>query len=171
MARRFCGPWAESPIGDGRVAIPLRFLHTLAPPPSVSLRLGHARALTTIQVVIHSPRAASLPPGGGQYTPTSATLTLPKSNAGNMANWTPEKHRIRATLREGGIRGSPRQKGIRRCRKEHFKQSSPPLAVLTYDGSPPLFPSSQNGKAFLRAVGAGAQALYVERLRQSAQKF
>ena len=32
----------------------------------VSLRLGHARALTTVQVVIHSPRAASLPPGGRQ---------------------------------------------------------------------------------------------------------
>ena len=29
--------------------------------PPFSLRLGHARALTTVQVVIHSPRAASLP--------------------------------------------------------------------------------------------------------------
>ena len=29
----------------------------------VSLRLGLARALTTVQVVIHSPRAASLPAG------------------------------------------------------------------------------------------------------------
>ena len=29
---------------------------------AVSLRLGHAQALTTVQVVIHSLRAASLPP-------------------------------------------------------------------------------------------------------------
>ena len=35
----------------------------------VSLRLGHARALTTVQVVIHSPRAASLPPGRGLVLP------------------------------------------------------------------------------------------------------
>ena len=46
-------------------APPLRISHTHSPPPPMaepfSLRLGHARALTTVQVVIHSPRAASLP--------------------------------------------------------------------------------------------------------------
>ena len=33
--------------------------------PLVSLRLGHARALTPPRGVIHSPRAASLPTGEG----------------------------------------------------------------------------------------------------------
>ena len=33
--------------------------------PPVSLRLGHARALTRPRRVIHSPRAASLPTGEG----------------------------------------------------------------------------------------------------------
>ena len=35
----------------------------------VSLRLGHARALTRPRRVIHSPRAASLPPRGRQTKP------------------------------------------------------------------------------------------------------
>ena len=39
------------------------------PPYPFSLRLGHARALTTVQVVIHYPRAASLPQRGGLYRP------------------------------------------------------------------------------------------------------
>ena len=34
------------------------------PSATVSLRLGHARALTPHRGVIHYPRAASLPPGG-----------------------------------------------------------------------------------------------------------
>ena len=33
--------------------------------PPVSLRLGHTRALTAVQAVIHYPRAASLPAGEG----------------------------------------------------------------------------------------------------------
>ena len=49
---------APSPSGEGKQTPSRRF--------AVSLRLGHTRALTTIQVVIHSPRAASLPTGEGK---------------------------------------------------------------------------------------------------------
>ena len=42
----------------------------------VSLRLGHARALTRPRRVIHSPRAASLPPGGRQIAVTFETSNL-----------------------------------------------------------------------------------------------
>ena len=44
---------------------------TAAAVPLVSLRLGHARALTPPRGVIHSPRAASLPTGEGYQSPCS----------------------------------------------------------------------------------------------------
>ena len=53
-------------------APPLRISHTHSPPPPMaepfSLRLGHARVLTTVQVVSHYPRAASLPGGSLIYS-------------------------------------------------------------------------------------------------------
>ena len=66
---------AQHKYGKARAnASHLRILYCRwLPPYSVSLRLGHARALTTVQVVIHSPRAASLPGGSLIYpSPTDS---------------------------------------------------------------------------------------------------
>ena len=67
-----CGVGEGSPLPPWlgyEDAPPLRISHTHSPPPPMaepfSLRLGHARALTTVQVVIHYPRTASLPQRGG----------------------------------------------------------------------------------------------------------
>ena len=56
-----------APIPPGELVRLKILLRMLLPPLSrspVSLRLGHARALTPHRGVIHYPRAASLPPGG-----------------------------------------------------------------------------------------------------------
>ena len=60
--------------------------------PPVSLRLGHARALTRPRRVIHSPRAASLPTGEGLLLFTLSILegglkAFAKAKASGLSRW------------------------------------------------------------------------------------
>ena len=57
--------------------------------PLVSLRLGHARALTPPRGVIHSPRAASLPTGEGFGLCVALICTPPHKRVAHFSNLLP----------------------------------------------------------------------------------
>ena len=105
----------------------------------VSLRLGHARALTRPRRVIHYPRAASLPPGGslskrhldqGKSFPQSGGAIA--ESRGALAIETPPLHRNAALLWSGSILQTP-HRGVAfaplRMTRGRIKKPSP-TAVL-----------------------------------------